>query len=130
MQHQGGADFLYTFPDHPSKTKNRGMGQTRAAQWIKLIERSLCLEELMKTTTKNPTNQMLNVQNFIPLFLHQDYLETIQQQSGMGENCITFHLLKHWVQDNLRFGLGANYSSGPGESIPIKKVKETSKRTQ
>ena len=71
------ADLLYTFPGHPSKTKNRGMGQTRAAQWIKLIERSLCLEELMKTT-KIPTVQMLKVQDFIPLLLHQDYLETIQ----------------------------------------------------
>ena len=126
----GGSDLFYTYNEKKGVQKNRGMGQTRAAQWIKLIERCICLEELMKSTTGISQADMKKIQTFIPAFLHQDYLPTINRTNGMGSNCVKFHLLKHYAEDNVRFGLGANYCSGPGESMHKENVKKPSKRTQ
>ena len=103
------------------------MGQTRAAQWIKLIERCICLEELMKNTTGIAREDMIAIKEFIPEFLHQDYIATINRKMGMGSNCVKFHLLKHFAEDNFRFGLSSNYSSGPGESMHKENVKKQPK---
>ena len=62
----GGSDLFYTYYEKKAVPKNRGMGQTRAAQWIKLIERCICLEELMKRTTGISQADMIKVQQFIP----------------------------------------------------------------
>ena len=86
----GGAALFYTYKDPKKHTKNRGMGQTRAAQWIKLIERCLCLEELMKNTSGIPYDDMLAIKEFIDEFLHQDYLETINQKMEWDQTVLNF----------------------------------------
>ena len=62
--------------------------------------------------------------------IFQLYKDTVNRKSGMGDNLIKIHLIRHMIEDIMNLGLPISFDSAPGENRHISAVKIPASRTQ
>jgi hypothetical protein len=107
---------------------DKKMGKPRCGSFIALIEQMLLFEEWIKGHSYS-SSELREVREYIPRLLEL-YKRVINRQAGVGMNFVKFHLPLHLVDDIVRFGAPANYSSGPGESNHKTNTKAPAQLTQ
>jgi hypothetical protein len=100
------------------KDELESMGVKRLSNYIGTIEHMILFEEFMKCTSGVTKRDLDTVHTFVcPLM--ERYKETVDRDKGNQLKIIKFHLMMHVPDDIRRFGLAANFSSGPNEPTQI-----------
>jgi hypothetical protein len=110
-----------------------GLGKT--GEFIQILERLLCLEELLKCHSQK-SDELITRENLPHVFYYvQVILSTIRanadREVGDGFNVVKFHLLNHMFREDVpKYGSPANVSGGPGESQFKENMKNPAMKTQ
>lgn len=112
-----------------AKDEFKGLGVDRMSTFVGTLEHMILFEEFMKCTTGVKEEELRLVEKFIPPLM-QRYKSTIDRQRGNQLKIVKFHLMLHVVDDIRRFGVSANFSSGPSESRHKSHCKAPGKHTQ
>jgi hypothetical protein len=99
------------------------------SEFLGTIERMMCLEELMKSREDIRGHSIQDLIEYIPLLMDR-FKRTLNRTKGMKLKIVKFHMLRHLVEDMMKFGIPANYSSGPGESRHKNFAKRPAKNVQ
>jgi hypothetical protein len=111
------------------------LGLKKTGDFIKIIERLLCLEELLKCHS-GKSSVLITQDNLPPILLYTQVLLTeIKEKTGRvegeGFNTIKFHLMTHMLEMGIpMYGSPANVSGGPGESQFKNNLKNPGETTQ
>jgi hypothetical protein len=111
------------------------LGTKRLGGYISILEKLMCLEELLKCHSGK--NKTLISREQLPMIVRyvKQLLETIKsvadRQVGDGFDIIKFHLINHMLEDDIpKYGSPANVSGGPGETQFKKNFKNPGSTTQ
>jgi hypothetical protein len=111
------------------------IGLEKTGDFIKIIERLLCLEELLKCHS-GKSDVLITKQNLPQIVLYAQVLLTeIREKTGRTEgegfNTVKFHLMTHMLHTGVpMYGSPANISGGPGESQFKNNLKNPGETTQ
>jgi Plavaka transposase len=121
--------FLIIFlTDEGQHYLDREIGPQRCAAFIHVFELLLMLESFCKQDFHKKRDLKV-FQESIPHVMYT-IKNIVQRNQGCGFKIIKFHLMKHFVDDILRFGSMKNFDSAIGERNHCTEVKEPAQHTQ
>ena len=104
------------------------MGSLLFANYVHLMEIILMLEQFLRQRSFKVQHLRL-VNAYIPAIFRL-YKDTVNRKTGMGDNLIKIHLIRHVIDDIFNLGLPINFDSAPGENWHISAVKIPASKTQ
>jgi hypothetical protein len=90
------------------------MGSFLLANYIHLFEMILMLEEFLRQRSF-PLYELNLVNRHIEA-IFQLYKDTVNWKTGMGDNLIKIHLIRHMIDDIMNLGLPISFDSAPGKN--------------
>ena len=120
--------FLIMFSTKEGNVIDKELGGDRASAFMHVLELMLLLETFCKAQ-QNKRNEVTLLRQFMPRLL-ETLKTTLNRSEGNGMKIIKFHLLLHFADDILRFGVMSNFDSAMGESHHKSEAKKPAQRTQ
>src|SRR5687767_5092767 len=109
--------FLIIFLSHDGDSYEIIMGSYLLANYIHLFELILMLEQFLHQRVFLADELKLVKRHIAVIF--QLYKNTVNQKTGMGDNLIKIHLIRHMIDDIMNLGLPISFDSAPGENCHI-----------
>ena len=104
------------------------MGHYLFANYIHLFEIILMLEQFLRQRQFHK-NDIHLMKNHVTAIMNL-YKDTVNRKTGMGDNLVNIHLIRHMADDIMNLGLPLSFDSAPGENRHISAVKIPASRTQ
>ena len=111
-----------------SYTSHGWIGADEQTSWVKAMEELLILNEFLRQPHMLVAD-VFSLKEYMTHFL-DDMRHTINRKEGNGMKTVKFHLMLHFWEDIIKFGVPANTDTEAGESNHKFIVKRTAERTQ
>jgi hypothetical protein len=120
--------LLVMLSDEGTNSLDTQLGADRCSAYIHTLELLLQLENFCKLKEHTVKN-LKTMKKGMP-YIMDELKQVLNRQQGCGMNFVKFHLMRHYVEDIVRFGSMCNYDSAIGERNHMTEVKDPARHTQ